>query len=266
VISALVGPNNVAEQSVTKLGKDFGLEALLGKQVLLVPDLRLGKDSNVGGITETLLNISGEDRVSVGVKFKSDVQTKLNTRIVLFSNLELLLPDQSGALNRRLFPFVMRKSFYGREDVTLGDRLMDELPEILTWAVAGLRRLESRRRDDGTPAGFVLTDDGREVVQGIAKRTSPVKSFLSHVCELGEDFTVEKDTLYEAFEGWCVENEIQSSYVRETFSKDLRAASGYNVTPLRIRMGDGARAQVYKGVKMKAEFEGYVWEKPTEDF
>lgn len=266
VISDLVGLDNVAEMSVTKLGKDFGLQALIGKQVLMVPDLRLGKDTNVGGVTETLLNITGEDRVSIGRKFLTDLPTKLNTRVVLFSNLELVLPDQSGAINRRLFPLVMRKSFTkdGKEDTTLSDKLRAEYPEILTWCIVGLQRLESRLKEDGTPAGFLLTDDGRAMLEGISRRGSTVKAFLDEVCDLDPKASIDKTTLFDAFEGWCAEADLDSLYSHETFTKELRAASGYNVEPTRLRV-DGKRVQLYLGVQFKESFKDYKWGEPGED-
>src|SRR5690606_4912811 len=83
IITMMVGEDNVAQSSAGKLGKEFGIKALLGKQVFIVPDLRLGRESNTSTITETLLNISGEDKVAVGRKFQDDWSGKLNTRVLL---------------------------------------------------------------------------------------------------------------------------------------------------------------------------------------
>ena len=171
VIEMLLGSGNVATQSVVKLGKDFGLKILLGKQALIVPDLRLGKGIDLARIVEMLLSISGEDRVAVGRKFEDDVNLRLHTRIVLVANMEIILPDHTGAMRRRLVPLVLPKSFEGKEDIHLTEKLASEMPGILNWALEGLRRLDARRDPvTGLQKGFVLTTAGAKMVQSIAPR------------------------------------------------------------------------------------------------
>ncbi len=262
VISAMIGRANVVSESVTKLGKDFGVESLVGKQLLVVPDLRLGKDSNVGGITEFLLNLSGEDDVSIGRKFKRDWHGRLNTRALLISNMGLILPDQSGALAARLFPLVMHHSFVGREDSTLTAKLLPELPAIMAWALQGLRRLEARKDEHGRKIGFVLTDDGAKMLSDVRRHGSSVQTFLAECCSVAPDLAVAKNELFDAFEGWAAESDIRSHLTRESFTKELKTASGYTIEPSKPRV-DGKPVPHYSGVDLKPGFKGRTWEEPT---
>lgn len=257
VLEALIGSRNLVSQSVTKLGKEFGLKALIGKQVLIVPDLRLGKDSNIGGIAEVLLNISGEDNLSIGRKYMDDKQVRLQTRIVLMSNMGLILPDQSGAFARRLVPLVFTKRFTGREDVNLSDKLCQELPSILNWALDGLRRLEARVDKDGHRKGFVLTTKGKVLLDGIHRQGSSVQAFLDECCTVATGKSIAKKDLYAAFEGWCLENELTSTYRRETFSGVLVTASGNRIGTERPNK-KGKREWCYSCVALKPEFVG-LW-------
>lgn len=254
IIELLLGPANVATQTVVKLGKDFGLKILLGKQALVVPDLRLGKGIDLARIVEMLLSISGEDRVAVGRKHEDDVNLRLHTRIVLVANMEIVLPDQTGAMRRRLVPLVFPKSFEGKEDIHLTEKLATELPGILNWALEGLRRLDARRDPEtGRQKGFVLTTAGAKMVQSIARRGSPVNTFLREACDLRPGALVPRKRLYNAFEMWCTDNGEESLHTEETFGRELRVASGYGVEDGRPRI-NGKPVWHYKGVALKPEW------------
>lgn len=266
LISALLGKGNIHSMSVEKLGKDFGVKALIGKQVFIVPDLRVGKNANIAGIIEMLLNMSGEDDVSVGRKFEDDKQTKLNTRAFLVGNAETAFPDQSGALTARYHGLVMKKTFAGgKEDNTLDAKLQSELPEILLWALAGLRRLEARRDPtSGRQLGFVSTTSGRAMLADIKRKGSPVQSFITECCDMGKGSAIPKAELFKAFEGWAHTNEVAAYHTPETFSKELRVASGYNVESARPNI-DGARVRQYIGIALKPEFVTYDWDEEGSD-
>jgi hypothetical protein len=63
--------------------------------------------------------------------------------MMLTNELPRLL-DNSGALANRFIVLVLERSFYGREDPALANRLLGELPGILNWAMEGYRRLRAR--------------------------------------------------------------------------------------------------------------------------
>jgi putative DNA primase/helicase len=54
--------------------------------------------------------------------------------------------DVSGALKGRIMPLSTSRSFYGEENQTLTEELIDELPGILNWAIKGWRKLKKRGR------------------------------------------------------------------------------------------------------------------------
>jgi putative DNA primase/helicase len=69
VLAALVGPRNVAGPTLSSLAGDFGLAPLIGKPLAVVSDARL--DGRHGGVVvERLLSISGEDLLTVNVKYR----------------------------------------------------------------------------------------------------------------------------------------------------------------------------------------------------
>src|SRR5690606_3478784 len=131
VIFDLVGRANCASPTLAGLSTNFGLQPLIGKQVALISDARLSGRHDQALITERLLSISGEDYLTIDRKYQTGWTGKLNARFLIMTNELPRLSDSSGALAGRFIILTMQKSFYGREDPALSDRLLEELPGIL---------------------------------------------------------------------------------------------------------------------------------------
>src|SRR5208283_2099412 len=146
VLKALVGASNVANPTLATLARPFGLAPLIGKPVAVFPDARLSSRPDNAAIVESLLSISGEDDQTIDRKHLPAWTGRLPTRFVLITNELPRLKDASGALASRLVILRFTRSFYGREDTGLSDRLQSELPGILLWALQGWQRLRQRGR------------------------------------------------------------------------------------------------------------------------
>ena len=92
-------------------------------------------------VAERLLAISGEDTLTIDRKYREPATLQLPTRIVVLSNELPRLADASGALASRFVTLVSSRSFYGKEDTGLTEKLLAELPGILNWALDGAERL-----------------------------------------------------------------------------------------------------------------------------
>ena len=226
---------------MNSLGDTFGLEPLIGKQLAIVSDMRVGFKTDIAAVAEDLLRISGEDSVSVNRKFKEAVTGKLAVRFLIMSNETPRLPDASGALASRFIPLIMENSFYGREDHGLTDRLLTELPGILKWAINGSRRLQAR-------GYFRLPTSSLEAVEDLDDMASPVGAFLREKCELEADAVTSKDELFSAFRLWCEQNNEHASCKR-MFAKNLIAASGRRIKTTKPRDGN-ARRQCFSGIRL----------------
>ena len=134
------GPCSVAGPTLTSLQDDFGLAPLLGKTLAVVSDARLNGGRDGSKVVERLLSISGEDMISVNRKYREQVTTKIAARFMLCSNELPEFGDASGAIAGRMVPLMLTRSFLGVENLDLELGLLDELPGILNWALAGLRQ------------------------------------------------------------------------------------------------------------------------------
>ena len=230
-MTGLVGRHNVAGPTISGLATNFGLQELIGKPVAIVSDARLRSDQAI--LTERLLSISGEDTLTIDRKYRDPWTGKLPTRFLIMSNELPRLNDSSGALASRFILLQFDRSFYGHENPTLTDELLEERPGILNWALDGFERLVARGR-------FVQPDSAKEALREMEDLGSPMAAFVRDRCTLGPH-EVSVDALYEHWKIWCTENGRDRPGTKQTFGRDLRAA----VPGLRIRQpreGEDRRA------------------------
>jgi len=158
VLTSIVGNDNVARPLFSSLQCHFGLQALLGKTLAIVPDVRLKGLTEI--VVERLLNISGEDSLTVDRKYQPPVVVKLPTRLMLISNE---LPRFNEALISRMIFLKLTEGFLGRENLRLIDELPSERSGILLWAIAGRKRLQERGH-------FVQPKSAKKMLKGLSSR------------------------------------------------------------------------------------------------
>ena len=242
VETALVGKQNVAGPTLNSLGGEFGLAPLIGKPLAIISDARfVGKNSNI--VVERLLSISGEDTLTVNRKYRDQWTGKLPTRLHIISNELPRLGDASTAVVGRIVLLLLTRSWHGREDHELGQRLLGELPGILNWALAGLERLTI---DNGNR--FTRVSSADEAITTMRDLASPVGAFVREKCEIGANNEIEVDRLYAAYKAWCEENGHRE-LSKQLFGRDLRAAVPA-VRRTRPRDG-GDRPYVYAGIDLR---------------
>ena len=198
---------------------------------------------NIATVVERLLCISGEDMLTIDRKHTTSVTMKLPTRFMFLTNEFPRLNDASGALAGRFVILRLTESFYGREDTNLSDRLFDELPGILNWAIEGWRRLRER-------GYFVLPASVKDVVQEIEDLSSPVSAFVREKCVVGPGHRVNVESIYEAWKGWCEGEGRLAVRTKQTFGRDLAAAIA-GIT--RRRSTD--MQPFYEGISLKGDWQ-----------
>lgn len=237
ILRHLVGEKNCTGPTTSSLAGTFGLQPLLHKTLAVIGDARFHGDG-VQVVTERLLNITGEDPITVDRKHLESVETKLLTRFLCLSNDLPKFSDASGALPGRFIMLRLHKSFYKREDTKLEQSLVSELPGILAWAVAGWVTLQEQGR-------FIEPEATREVVEELEDLASPVSSFLKEKCDMADSAWVYTDLLYAEWVKWC-KAEGKHPTQKAVFSKDLRSV----VPDIRIRR-DTVLEKFYQGVALK---------------
>jgi putative DNA primase/helicase len=248
ILSAVVGRRNVVSTSAVALADRFGLEPFMGKTLAILGDARTGDSHDTAVMMDRLLRISGGDPVEVNRKGKPILHDVLmRTRLVIVSNEMPNFRDASKAIVRRYLPLCTPRSFEGREDRSLPKRLLQELPGLLNWAIAGrdLLALDGR---------FIVPPSSEDLIDEAKALASPVAEFVAEECTVapGQDATV--DELWRRWKEWAERNGHQPSH-RHLFGRNLRAATGFKIKVSQTR-GDDARFRVYKGIGLKAALSG----------
>ena len=216
VIRALLGDHNVAGPTLSGLCTNFGLQPLVDKPVAIISDARLGKARNSATAVERLLSISGEDALTIDIKYKTPYTVKLPTRLIIMTNEVPALADSSGALASRFLTLRLTESFLGREDPGLFNKLLDELPGILLWALEGRQRLYDR-------GYFIQPESGGTIIDDLIELSSPITAFVEERCTLGPRERVVMADLYAEWSNWCdVTNRNPGS--NTTFGVEFRTA------------------------------------------
>jgi putative DNA primase/helicase len=243
VLTALIGKANVAGPTLSALGTNFGLSPLIGKPLANVADARLSGKADTHQVVERLLSISGEDMLTIDRKYREPWTGKLPTRFLVLSNELPNFGDASGAIAHRFVVLAMTRSFLGKENTDLTDQLLEELPGILGWALAGLNRLVKRGGRFTEPAS------SRAATIDLLDAVSPTSAFVRDHCDVGPEHEVSVEVLYGEWRRWCERQGRDHAGTVQTFGRNLRAAvPGLDST--RPRDGD-ARERHYIGLQLK---------------
>lgn len=244
-ISAAIGTDNVAETTLDALARPFGVAPLVGKLAAVIPEMHVGHLTNVAAALERFKSISGGSPQQVERKFMhAQTRVRMSVRFILTPNQEPRLPDASAAIVRRLV--VLRVNHVpARPDPTLSQRLADERAGVRLWGLIGLRRLWREQR--AGRAAFPQPEDGRELLDEIEARSSPIRHFVRECCVTGPGNAVATDTLWEIHKRFREAEGYAEMTNRQTFGSDLRAAvPGLRKRERRI---GGERMYVYEGVR-----------------
>lgn len=217
ILRALLGDQNVVGPTLSSLAGPFGLQPWINKTHAIISDARLSGKSDHGIITERLLSVSGEDPLTIDRKYRDPITTTLPTRITIMSNELPHLGDSSGAIANRYIILPMTNSWLGKEDMDLEIRIRKELPQILLWALEGLKRLKERNR-------FNQPESARQHFEEIMAMSSPIKAFIFDRCELGPTKWIEIKVLFQAWIKWCEDTGHDRPGNLQVFGRNLRAA------------------------------------------
>ena len=245
VLRGLIGADNYIGTSLKAFSEQFGMENFVGKKVAVFSDARLDGvlQRNLSTITERLLTITGEDEMHINRKNKKYWNGKLSTKLLIFANELLRFQDESGALAGRCLTFRMQQSFFGREDESLTEKLLEERPGILNLAMDALDELRDRGK-------LLQSASGVEMAERLGDLTSDVKVFVDECCDVGEKFQVRVSEIFVRWQDWCAAHNTRHGWGSNQFSEKLRSVLP-TLTSGRPRKDNPERLTVLYGVGLK---------------
>lgn len=240
VFRETVGPKNCGSSTFKDLCSDFGLQPLLNKSSIILPDAHVPKQVDAVQALERIKTIVGRDTVLVNRKHLSLLpDALLPGRFTVVVNELPRLPDHGRALRRRLLLLHFPETFEGREDYTLKDCLVKEVQGVAVWALAGLRRLRLKCK-------FTHVASSEIIFKDLCHLLTPLTEFLDDCCvvKVHSDMWITKAQLYNAWRMWSKE-QGQSPGSRILFGRLL--AQDSKIQAGRKRVG-GRLVTVYRNL------------------
>ena len=252
VLKSMYDSELVSAIAPGKLGERFTGSGLIGKVVNIagdIPDRPLPQEA-----AALIKALTGRDTVTVEEKYKALSHLDPMVRFVFATNFPFRLSSDDAALKERLvvIPFI-RKVPRDMQNPDLEKLLLAERAGIFLKAMAAYRRL---KQNHYRFAGQEIAVDQANIYVGrLAQADATVQEFLHTACILDHDSFTSTRVLYEAYQQFCLEQEIVGIDNPATFSRMLHSLYGEKVVLKKHRDGD-CTVNGYEGLRLIGMSEG----------
>ena len=163
--------------------------------------IAIGRQADPGQrLDEALIkDITGGDTISARELYQKLFEFKPKLTLWLAANSKPVIRGQDEGIWRRILTLPFEVTIPVEErDRDLPDRLREELPGILNWAIEGLRFW----RENGLqPPDTVIA-----ATKAYRDEMNWFREFIQTECEVGPKFRVSIDQLWQRYRDWCEEN------------------------------------------------------------
>lgn len=209
---------------------------LAGARLALTDETPTGR---VAFDTQSLKSISGDDEITGRALYANTITFQSTAKIVMYGNDKPHSDVNDEGFWRR-FRFIKFAYIVPEEERDKGllDKLKDELPGILNWALVGLN--EWKMHGLNTPK--VVMDD----TQSYRTEQDTVSEYLSGNTITEHDVITSTASLFELYEKWCSNNAVE----KENMASFSRRAKQYFEKIQGVSPYKNNKMRGYKGVKI----------------
>lgn len=207
----LVGRENVSSLSMHELNMRFYPSQLYNRLLNSCADNSSLPLSSI----ENLKKITGGDQIMHEKKGKEPFFFVPFCKLIFsFNQLPLQLEEKSNAFYKRMRILFMNTELFLDNDY-VNDLCSEEgVSEIIPYLLRLLPAKEIPR-----------TSTSDRYVEMLRQDSDSIHAFLSKKCVFGSDYTIDKNTLYEAYCRYCIDTG-RESYKKHSFMRNIRA-QGY---------------------------------------
>lgn len=184
------------------------------------------------------------DPVTARFLYGNDFEFKPKLKLWIATNYKIGIEAANKAVWRRnvLIPF--KANFEGREDKDLTEKLKEELPQILGWAVKGCIMWQKQ----GLGAPQIIKEENTKY----REEMDSVKQFCNACVREIEKGIISNKEAHERYKQWCKENEVEIILTSRQFCSEM--SRRYE----KKRLSSGI---YYLGITLDILDESYTYEK-----
>ena len=212
VLGSLIGKDFKISMSIEQLTRRFGPVNLIGKKLNICSE----EESKYTKV-DTLKALTAHDMITAERKYGPNITFRPITKHIFSSNAK---PTFSGDLNkaikRRLVVLPFRRTITeDMRDPLLAEKLKEELPGILSWAIEGYKRFRDNKYK------FSESDAVNQKMVEFEKDMSSAVQFVKEKYKEKEGEFVSYKALYQSYETWINDRHRKiKSY--DNFKKDVK--------------------------------------------
>lgn len=243
----------------SRKGVGDDLAALRGARLVIVPE-----SDNQGRLAEAIVKqVTGGDPVTCRNLYGRDFSYVPEYKVWLMTNHLPRVRGTDRGIWSRVKPINFPRTFEGNTaDKRLTEKLMNELPGILNWALEGLAGYVAAGRNLMEPQSVT------GAITTYKYESSPVQRFVKERVVFDSKETIGAATLFRAFQWFCDEEGLVFKQSRQAFGADLAnvLATDYpdaEVSEPNRETVDGVRDYYRNGMKLSeaSKGDGTVWAK-----
>ena len=197
VINKLLGSYGTTAASHTLIANGGGsigddLVDLIGARLITVSETEEGQSLAEAKIKQ----MTGGDTLKARPLYGTFVEFSIIGKLWLATNSLPQINNTDHGIWRRIKAIPFNRTFMAKEqDKNLSDKLLEELPGILNWAIQGC--LEWQKDELQTPQ--IIEDQVAEYKSAM----DSISQFIQDECELGKEHSHAASKFFQAYRDWC---------------------------------------------------------------
>lgn len=218
IMQAMLGDDGYGISSFSDMHKPKHQHSFVNKTIVFDSEAKAPERRHADAVVSFFNKMVSGERGAIEVLYKNEArQVRLRNKFLMACNQLPEIRDSSGSISNRFVVLKFSKSFYGREDRTLAQRLTHptELEGIAQWALQGLQRLIANGGRFTEPTSSKeASDELRDVTQGYS-------AFIREEMVFAPNAKCHTRDVYEIYKRWALENGERVPALRY-FSSDIR--------------------------------------------
>lgn len=200
---------------IKSLVSEYGLWGAQVASVVVVEEVGKLTKTQAETVGSVIKRVVGRDVVTLNGKWQMPVRTQVSATVVMVGNTIPNLPDHGQAISRKLVVVPFNKSWAGKEDPGLEEKMKAELAGVARKAVEALGRV-LREGDSGRKFDRGL---GREDLEDFQREVNEADDFLHGCFNKAAGSMVSAQRVLEEYREWAGAKAVSEVEFHRRFMK-----------------------------------------------